>query len=368
MRTKKKADWTYGRFEIRAKLPAGQGTWPAIWMLPSDDVYGGWANSGEIDIMEAVNLKAGGERQVHGTLHYGATWPNNVYSGSPYSLPNGVNPADDFHVYVIEWEQGEIRWYADGDHYATQTSSGWYTVSALNNPFAPFDQRFHMILNFAVGGNWPEGANNKGIDASVFPQEMLVDYVRVYQCTANPITGKGCATRDSNFEANPGNTPPAPSANAESMIFDGVTATAFQWGTYTSLGTVAYQLKNVGGEYGSVAEVTYNTTDGIGFFQTMAAKNLSRFKNILFDVRVISAPSNRLALQFRADCTWPCTSGNYPLPAMALNTWTKVQIPLSELATAGLNLSAVNTPFVLSPITGTAAGVVLQLDNIELMP
>lgn len=198
LRTKHKGDWKFGRVEIRAKLPFGQGTWPAIWMLPTDYVYGAWAASGEIDIMEAVNLKtptdapdapAGKlEARVHGTLHYGGVWPNNVYTGKPYELPDGKNPADDFHVYAIEWRPGEMRWYVDDVHYATQTSDTWYSqhhdengspIAAPSN--APFDQRFHLLLNLAVGGNWAGNVNQRGIDESVFPQSFMIDYVRVYQ-------------------------------------------------------------------------------------------------------------------------------------------------------------------------------------------
>lgn len=213
LRTKGKGDWKYGRFEISAKLPAGQGTWPAIWMLPTDWAYGGWAGSGEIDIMEAVNLKAksdeGGkltdepESRIHGTLHYGKAWPNNVYSGMGYRLPNNVNPADGFHEYAVEWEEGEIRWYVDKVHFATQTKEGWYTqymsddnVLVNGTGSAPFDQKFHLLLNFAVGGDWAGNVNEKGVDESVFPQSLEVDYVRVYKCSIESVTGKGCATID----------------------------------------------------------------------------------------------------------------------------------------------------------------------------
>lgn len=215
LRSMNKGDWQYGRFEIRAKLPKGQGSWPAIWMLPTDYVYGGWAASGEIDIMEAVNLgtpsdRAGAqtaelETRVHGTLHYGSTWPGNIYTGLGYRLPANQSPADDFHVYVLEWEKDEIRWYVDDVHYATQRSSGWYSqyldsdgkvVNGVDD--APFNQKFHMILNLAVGGNWAANVNNTGIDESVFPQTLSIDYVRVYECAVSPETGLGCATIDAN--------------------------------------------------------------------------------------------------------------------------------------------------------------------------
>lgn len=208
LRSKGLGDWKYGRFEMRAKLPSGQGSWPAFWMLPSDWSYGGWPLSGEIDILEAINLKVDGENRIHGTLHFGDEWPANVHSGEAYQIPGGLNPADGFHDYAVEWEAGEIRWYLDGDHYATQTSDGWYSAAALDNPLAPFDRPFHLILNLAVGGDWPSNANDTGIDESVFPQEFQVDYVRVYQCTEDFETGRGCASTDGDFVSNPGHKPP----------------------------------------------------------------------------------------------------------------------------------------------------------------
>lgn len=169
LRTKHRGDWKYGRIEVRAKLPRGQGIWPAIWMLPTDEKYGGWAASGEIDIMELVGQKP---QQVLGTLHYGGKWPNNKHTGDAFDLPKGTF-ADDFHTFAIEWEAGGIRWFVDGKLYQTQTK---WSTTAGRFP-APFDQRFHLLLNVAVGGNLPGNP-----DASTkFPQQMLVDYVRVYQ-------------------------------------------------------------------------------------------------------------------------------------------------------------------------------------------
>lgn len=215
LRTRDMGDWRFGRIEVRARLPFGQGTWPAIWMLPSAQAYGGWAASGEIDIMEAVNLHVDGENRVHGTLHYGSYWPTNVYSGAEYVLPGGANPADEFHDYAVEWESGEIRWYVDGDHFATQRQDGWYTLYddgsgelVVGEGAAPFDESFHLILNLAVGGAWAANVNQGGIDPTVFPQELLVDYVRVYECSVDPQTGDGCDTTDGDFELVPGN--PAP--------------------------------------------------------------------------------------------------------------------------------------------------------------
>ncbi len=215
LRTRNRQEWTFGRFEIRARLPAGQGAWPAIWMLPTESPYGRWAASGEIDIMEAVNLgtpsdmpgAAPGQREtrVHGTLHYGRPPPGNVHAGAWFTLPGGASPADDFHVYALEWEEGEIRWYVDDVHYATQRAEHWFSQRQdahgiwIDAPAgAPFDaaSKYHLLLNLAVGGNWAGKVNASGIDASVFPQTMQVDYVRVFRCGAGKGDGSGCATRD----------------------------------------------------------------------------------------------------------------------------------------------------------------------------
>lgn len=169
LRTIDKGDWTYGRVDVRARLPIGQGLWPAVWMLPTDEVYGTWAASGEIDIVELVGNEP---NRVHGTLHYGGPFPANRNSGAPYSLPSGTF-ADAFHVFSVEWEEGEIRWYVDGRRYQTQRQ--W---SSTGGAFpAPFDRRFHLLINVAVGGNWPGNPDA----TTVFPQTMVVDWVRVYQ-------------------------------------------------------------------------------------------------------------------------------------------------------------------------------------------
>ncbi len=178
LRTRGKADFLYGRFEASIKLPSTRGIWPAFWMLPTTDVYGGWAASGEIDIMESVNTAS----RVYGTIHYGDNWPDNVSNGGSYA--GGIDYSAGFHVFTVEWEPDEMRWYMDGIHYHTATSSTWYSVAAPNNTQAPFDQAFHMLLNVAVGGNWPGYPDA----SSTFPQEMVVDWVRVYDTTNDPPT------------------------------------------------------------------------------------------------------------------------------------------------------------------------------------
>lgn len=171
MTTAKSFAFQYGRVEARIRIPSTKGIWPAFWMMPRDSVYGGWPHSGEIDIMESVNLAD----ETYGTIHYAN--PRHAHTGGAFKLPpqDGRHPlmSEDFHVFAIEWEPREIRWYVDGTLFSTK--SEWMTVKA---PFpAPFNQDFFLILNVAVGGNWPGPPD----ETSEFPQTMEVDWIRVYQ-------------------------------------------------------------------------------------------------------------------------------------------------------------------------------------------
>lgn len=165
----------YGRIEMRAQLPKGGGMWPAFWMMPQDDVYGGWAASGEIDIMESSNQMD----YIAGTIHFGGSWPNHVNTGGSYA-PGGADFSQGFHIYAVEWEPNEIRWYVDDVLYSVKTNVQWYSDGAPGNSQAPFDQDFYIILNTAVGGNYTGCTSPACITAS-FPQDFLVDYVRVYE-------------------------------------------------------------------------------------------------------------------------------------------------------------------------------------------
>ena len=165
--TKEKGDWLYGRFEIRAKLPTGLGTWPAIWMLSTDWEYGGWPASGEIDIMENVGYDPDtivGSAHTQSYNHVQGT-QKNAYTYVPTSYT-------DFHLYALEWEEDAYRVYVDENLFFTFENEG--------TGFAqwPFDKRFHLLLNLAIGGNW---GGQKGIDDALFPHRFQIDYVRVYQ-------------------------------------------------------------------------------------------------------------------------------------------------------------------------------------------
>jgi beta-glucanase (GH16 family) len=177
----------YGRFEFRAKLPIGQGVWPAIWMRPQEEKYGVWPASGEIDILEA---KGQAPNTVQGTLHFGSRWPANTFIKREYVLPD-KGRIDQFHVYALEWEPGEIRWYVDDKLYSTQNF--WWSCSDQEggrglppadeselNPWpAPFDHPFYIIMNVAIGGQFLGNPDR----TTLLPAEMVVDYVRVYERT-----------------------------------------------------------------------------------------------------------------------------------------------------------------------------------------
>lgn len=195
------ADWKYGRIELRGKLPEGQGTWPAFWMLAAGDAYGNtWPLSGEIDIMESVNLGArcddctgsDGENRTSSALHFGNTFPDNRSTGGRTMLLDDTNPADAYHVWAIEWGQGVIKWFLDGELYSSKTNDTWFTSAAPDNVDAPFDQAFYLIINLAIGGNFPEPLNETGIADDSLPNQLLVDYVRVYQCGEDLETGLAC--------------------------------------------------------------------------------------------------------------------------------------------------------------------------------
>ncbi|MFK7935661.1 MAG: family 16 glycosylhydrolase [Saprospiraceae bacterium] len=165
--SRQKGDWKYGRIEVRAKLPTGLGTWPAIWMLPTDRKYGGWPASGEIDIMEHVGYNPD---SIFGTIHTQAyNHMLGTQNGGSVFQPK-VEQA--FHTYSINWTADKIDWYLDDMLY--------HTFKNENNSFAewPFDQPFHLILNVAVGGNW---GGQQGVAEDIWPQRMEIDYVRVWE-------------------------------------------------------------------------------------------------------------------------------------------------------------------------------------------
>ncbi len=167
MVTKGKGDFLYGRFEIRAKLPSGRGTWPAIWMLPTDFAYGGWPKSGEIDIMEHVGYDP---KRVHITVHTEAfNHTKNTQVGQSKIIETAMT---DFHKYRVDWTPDYIKGYIDDEQVFE------FLKRSDDATLWPFNKRFHLLLNIAIGGNW---GGAQGVDDGIFPAKMDVDYVRVYK-------------------------------------------------------------------------------------------------------------------------------------------------------------------------------------------
>lgn len=388
LRTKNIKEWTFGRFEIRAKLPFGQGTWPAIWMLPTNSPYGTWASSGEIDIMEAVNLKVvtnGSEPEaaVHGTLHFGRNWPGNVNSGADYKLPNNANPADDFHEYAVEWEEGEIRWYVDDVHFATQRDTGWYGQYMQDGTLkdapvgAPFDRfsKFHLLLNLAVGGNWAGNVNNKGVDESVFPQKMLVDYVRVYECTGSPLTGKGCATIGENAELVAGHQRPVigkvelPGPPLFTM-YDNDLASVLQFDSYNPDGAISHSEVAEAGR-GDVWNVVKTGANGNVYFKIKGdpadMSNWSGDSELVFDVKV-NSKADGAKLLVKIDSGWPNVS-DVSVPVAENGVWKEYRITLADLLDNGNSLAggkATLVSVVNSFVVDPSAAMNVSFDNIRI--
>lgn len=164
----------YGRVEIRAKCPAGTGLWPAVWLLPQDNIYGPWAASGEIDIME---MKGRLPKQVYGTIHYGGVSPDKTHQ-EYCCLLSGKDAASAFHIYGLTWQPGRISWAVDGIEYAS--TECWESMTKGISFPQPFDQPFYLTINLAVGGVFDYECKG-AVDDEALPGEFLIDYVRVYQ-------------------------------------------------------------------------------------------------------------------------------------------------------------------------------------------
>ena|GEM_PF-591993 len=378
LRSKLKGDWTYGRIEIRAKLPGGQGMWPAAWMLPTDSKYGEWPASGEIDIVEAFNNDAINNSPVHGTLHYGATWPGyHGMTGTSYKTTN--NLYDFYHTYAIEWEESEIRWYVDDIHYATQTKNGWFTIygeagaKIIGHNGEPFDQRFHVLLNVAVTGT---------TNASSFPQEMTVDYVRVYSCSLDTVAGKGCATHINPalkaLTGTPQNsfslftngastlTMLINSKNENNMLLpESDTTNVVSNPTIPDGNNTVWDLQFNG--VSSSAYLNWGPMTGVtGIEQGFNLSPMWDFGEINFDIFVESIDDSA-SLKVQMDSGAP-NSSYFPITEIEKGKWKTYSIPFVNLKpntspSGSLNSGRVITPFIVTVDNGKAH---IKLNNIKL--
>ena len=388
--TSGKLDITYGRVEASIQTPAGQGMWSAFWMLPTDSQYGIWAAGGEIDIMEVFSRNPSPFTQ--GTVHYGMSWPLNTYT---YGKLPGVDPSDGFHVHALEWDEQEIRWFFDGTHFHTVRRSTYWNyykdpetnAHVSGGESAPFDRPFHLLLNLAVGGNLP-GPPGPG----ALPGELLVDYVRVYECNIDAATGVGCAGFADH--TSPSVTPPLPGSVYRAvydLYVDAVgplrfpdveDAVILDFGVYDAGGALTLSEVEAGGERGMVIDV--DTTGGGNF--SIFPVDLSR--QTFFGMGNASDPGNYAgelqfdlyvfgdetdadsSLQVKLDSGFPDLGFvDLPVSTLTKDEWSTVTVQISDIAHnpghfggGPVDLGRVLSLFVLEP-TGAAH---LQVDNIRI--
>ncbi len=341
--TRDRFAFRYGRIEASIKLPAGQGIWPAFWLLPQDSPYGRWAASGEIDIVEAVNLDGTGGNRIFGTIHYGGEFPANLSTEARYTPSTDVT--GEFHTYAVEWDATEMRWYVNDTLYAVQNS--WSSTAA---PFpAPFDQSFYILFNVAVGGNFPGPPSG----ATQLPVTMEVDWVRVY--SGEPDTGGdiGIIPEAVVFATDPSVVrdlaPPAIDNFGSGAVFDGAFA-----------GDADYNpaFKVTSGEgYGAGAHV------GFVAFNGYAAGFAAGFGTFEFKAKV-NAPGSASNFEVKF-INGGDTSKTYDLTTYAGSTelgngWYQVQIPMSDFAAT----IAANSGFLLGPLGAQTGPFTMLLTDI----
>ena len=303
----------YGRVEASMKLPSGQGLWPAFWMLPQDTNYGVWAASGEIDIVEAINLDGTNGNEIFATIHYGGVFPANLSSSVTHTP--GPDVTEDFHTYAFEWDEFEMRWYLDGTLYRVEN---FWSSTAAPYP-APFDQPFHILFNLAVGGNFPGSPNG----TTPFPATLEVDWVRVYSGEAPPVVpaDPGIVPDDVMYATDPG--------EAVDLV-----ATVSAFGT-TSQFDGAYALD---ADFNPAFEVISGTGYGIPHIAQLGLVDLpaafaTGYESFSFKIKSADLPGNLVTVKLEGGGAY----GNVVLTDATVSTdlgngWYQVVLPMSGFA------------------------------------
>jgi|GEM_PF-505284 len=388
IRTQGKVDFTFGRVEASIKLPSGQGLWSAFWLLGSDpSVYGPWAAKGEIDIVEKYQPGFSSS-----AIHYGSYFPQNEVATGTYE----EEVADgEFHVFAVEWDADTIRFFVDGTNFYTINSDTYYNYYyknrnegfVLGGDSAPFDEDQHILLNLAVGGNLP-GAPS---DATVFPAQMQVDYVRVYSCPVPSETGVGCknsideADEYINFDV----APDAPVLSSEVIYNNGV-ATLFPGtnverelelavfdnnGAFSATeaadenGNTVIAVTTSGGGNVSLTDASGGTFNLVNMGTVEFPLGSADFK---FDIKVDSAATDSAGtLQVKFDSGFPDVAlATLNMADIAVDEWVQISVPVSEILSGGQGLYGGGPADIANLVnlitfepTGSAS---LMLSNIRL--
>ena len=371
----------YGRFEARLRTPPGQGLWPAFWMLPEHSAYGGWAASGEIDIVEVFSRNPA--PFIQGAAHYGMAWPLNAYATRRFE---GIDPADGFHVYAVEWDETGLRWFADGTHYFTVPRSTYWSyfkdpatkAHRAGGESAPFDQPFHLLLNLAVGGNLPGDPS-----ADALPGQLLVDYVRVYECSTDPVGGLGCGGLAARIDESILPTPPSDVFRREYVLYGDTLGPLPLDGSQ-----VALEFHDLGGLMLSKVE-----EDGRGLVLDVAAQAGSSLSihaansspqrffgmgnaeletplagELQFDLHIVSAGTDLAGALRIGLASGPAEAGFVELPIgeQPLDKWTTITVQISDIvynSGGAVDLARVHSLFTLAH----TAKARVRLDNIRII-
>lgn len=386
LRTLGKYDFKYGRVEARIKAPEGQGLWSAFWMLPSDSTYGTWASSGEIDIIEAVNQGTANSLTA-GTVHHGFQWPLNQLNNAELD----VDMSDGFHVVAVEWEEDEIRWMIDGQHYMTVTSDTYYSVYfdettgeyVKADGAAPFNTDFHLLLNLAVGGSLAgEVDTGEG--------DLVVDYVRVYECSYGLADGSGCnSNKDRSLEAAPAQEP---FYNVDNLYNDGPAVLSWEIGGETyeraltasvlwpGLDNGATLVEAQDAERGAVMEFTATSMGNMGIyaedgetFELFGYGNSDRWWEVhagilSFDMYIDSTGTDQESqMLVKMDSGYPALGQKvFNVADLPQDQWTTVKVKVNDLlATPGeapLDTTSVLNMFIVE----STSALHVMIDNVNL--
>lgn len=371
----------YGRFEARLRTPPGQGLWPAFWMLPEHSAYGGWAASGEIDIVEVFSRNPA--PFIQGAAHYGMAWPLNAYSTRRLE---GIDPADGFHVYAVEWDETGLRWFADGAHYFTIPRSTYWSyfkdrasnAHRAGGDSAPFDQPFHLLLNLAVGGNLPGDPSTDAL-----PGQLLVDYVRVYECSADPVSGIGCGGLAARLDESVLPTPPSDVFRREYVLYGDALGSLAPDGPQMALefhdrgDLTLWEIEEDG--RGLVLEIAAQTGSSLSIHA--ANSSPQRFfgmgnaeletplaGELQFDLYIVSAGTNLAGALRVGLASGPAEVGFVELSILEqpLDKWTTITVQISDIvynSGGAVDLARVHSLFTLAH----TAPARVRLDNIKII-